>query len=298
VLRHFHTEGWRVVVACSGKVRTASDNITTVPFDLAAVGDDKLESAIARSDAVVHCAALLPSSGLLATSTGARELYLTNTQGTYDLMSMAARHEVKRFIFISTANLYDHVPEIISEELMPTPVNTYMLSKVSGEGMADLFNRTSRTHFYSLRISAPYGTCHTAQAVIPLFVSRALAGQTLELMGSGQRQQVFTHVDDIARACNMALNAEASGVYNIAGATPVSMLELAHAVLRVVGDPNAGINFADKPDPQEGVRRCISTARAKRDFGWEPVFDIEQGLARMLEDIRMPRPQLLLPITP
>jgi UDP-glucose 4-epimerase len=295
VLRYFRAAGWRIVAACSGAVRGAVDGITAVPFNLGMVSGEPLESALSACDAVVHGAALRPSAGTTAPAATARDLYVKNGQGTFGLMEMAARHRVRSFIFISGVNLFGQPPELISEDVPPSPVDVYMLSKLAGEMAADFFNRTSKTQFYTLRTSAPYGARFTTKAVIPTFVTRAMAGQPLQLMGSGRREQVFTYVDDIARACLLAINADAPGVYNIAGGAPTTMMELAEAVVRAVGETGAAIEFTKAPDPNDGARRRVSIARAKRNLGWEPEYDIDRGLARMVEEIRVPPEPLLLP---
>lgn len=295
VLRHFHDLGWHVTAACSGNAQSASSRISVVPFDLAtASASRELEKAVAECDAIIHSAAILPSSGFLKTSEGTRDLYLKNSQGTFDLMAMAARLGVKQFIFLSSANLYAQPPDMISEDIVPSPSDAYMLSKAAGEGIAGMFGQTSKTRFYTLRIAAPYGARFTAKAVIPTFVTRALAGQTLQLMGSGSREQVFTYVGDIARACMAAVDGEAPpGPYNIAGPGPVTMTELADAVARAVGG-TAEITYSGEPDPNEGAKRRISIARAKQYLGWEPFYDLDRGLAEMVAEMRSPPPSLLL----
>lgn len=294
VLRHFRMQGWRVIVACSGRVESRDDAVDVIPFDLSAVVENTaLEVAMRRATAVVHCAALLPSSGLLQTNAGARQLYGLNSQGSYDLMDMATRHDVRNFVYISTANLYGPSTTQIDETLKPTPTDSYMLSKLACEEAASMFGRSAKTRFTGLRISAPYGAAFSVKAVIPIFVQRALAGEALELQGSGQRQQVFTYVGDIARACFSAVVADASGICNIAGPGPVTMAELARSVIKAAGNADASIKFSGQPDPNEGARRQVSIAHAKRLLNWEPAYDLDRGLEAMVANLRNPPPPLL-----
>jgi len=294
VLRYFRMQGWHIIVACSGQVESGDDAVEVIPFDLSAVaGNAALEAAMRRTTAVVHCAALLPSSGLLRTCTGARHLYNLNSLGSYDLMDMAVRHNVRHFVYISTANLYDPSTTQIDEAVPPTPTDSYMLSKLACEEAASMFGRSSKTRFIGLRISAPYGAAFNVKAVIPIFVQRALAGEALELQGSGQRQQVFTYVGDIARACFNAVAAGASGICNIAGPGPVTMADLAHSVIKAVGNSDGSIKFSGQPDPNEGARRQVSIAYAKQLLDWEPAYDLDRGLEAMVAHLRNPPPALL-----
>jgi UDP-glucose 4-epimerase len=298
LLRHFHDLGWHVTAACSGAARGTSNRVSVVPFDLGAQKPDaELEKAVAAADAVIHSAALLPSSGLLKTPEGAHDLYHKNSQGSFDLMALAARHGVGRFVFLSSANLYSQPPDEIREDIQPTPSDAYMLSKLAGEDAAAMFGRASHTRFYALRIAAPYGAGFTAKAVIPIFVTRALAGQPLELMGSGGREQVFTYVRDIASACEAAITADApSGPYNIAGPGPATMTELAQAVKRAVGGA-VEISYSGVADPNEGAKRRISISRASEHLGWQPRYDLDRGLTDMVTDIRNPPAPLLQTIS-
>lgn len=295
VLRHFLAGGWRVIAASSGNVRANAANVIALPFDLDHVADNRaLDEAMATADAVVHCAAMLPSSGLLATAAGSRRVYAANVLGTYDLMDMAARHGVPRMVFLSSANLFRQPPDEITEDIPASPGDAYMLSKLAGEAVASCFAQNSATIFTCLRVSAPFGARFTANAVIPNFVTRALAGQPLTLMGTGARQQVFTYVADIARAGMAAVDGAAPGIFNIAGGAPTSMLDLAAAVLRAVGDTAAEIVLSGQPDPAEGVRRRISIERARQQLGWEPEYDIDRGLQAMVAELRNPPRPLLV----
>lgn len=293
VLRYFHAGGWRVIVACSGAVRATADEVATIAFRLDSVAaNQEFEHALTRADVVIHCAAVLPTPGLDASSM--RNLFLDNVRGTYDMMDMAGRNGIRRFVYVSTCSLFASEPEVNHEGLEPSPANEYALSKYVGELTAEVMSRRSSTMFYSLRIAAPYGARAPIRAVVPVFVHRALAGEPLELMGSGARQQVFTYVEDIARACMAAVHADAPGIYNVAGPRPISMQELAHAVVRAVGADASLIVLTQRPDPNDDMRRSVSLDKANRALGWSPVYDIDRGLAEMVNEIRNPRAPLLV----
>ncbi|RDV03169.1 NAD-dependent epimerase/dehydratase family protein [Undibacter mobilis] len=294
VLRYFRMRGWRAIVACSGRVETCDDAVEVIPFDLSAVAENTaLEAAMRKVTAVVHCAALLPSGGLLRTSAGARQLYDLNSLGSYNLMQMAVCNDVRQFVYISTANLYGSATIQIEESMIATPTDSYMLSKLACEEAAKMFGRSSKTRFIGLRISAPYGAAFNIKAVIPTFVQRAFAGEALELQGSGKREQVFTYVGDIARACFSAVTFEASGICNIAGPGPVTMAQLAQSVIKAVGNADASIKFSGDPDPNEGARRQISIAHAKQLLNWEPTYDLDRGLEAMVAHLCNPPPAIL-----
>src|SRR5947209_1050884 len=118
VLRHCYSQGWRIIVACSGAMRGIDDRGSVVSFNLGAVNENgEFERILEGADALIHCSSIRASSRLLETSAGARELYAKNVQGTYDLMDLAARLQTKAFIFLSSVNLYHHAPETITENI-------------------------------------------------------------------------------------------------------------------------------------------------------------------------------------
>lgn len=295
VLRHFLAHGWSAIVACSGPARGAVDGIGVVQFALKAVADNiQLRNALFGADVIIHCAAVLPSSGALNTPEGARALYIANSQGTYDLMDMASSAGVKCFVFISTCNLFSDKLDDIREDRLPSPSDAYMLSKLAGEFAGELMGRRSGTKFYCLRISAPYGARYSVDAVVPIFVRRALAGEMLEVAGTGAREQVFTYVEDIARACMVAVQSNVPGTYNIAGSQPTNMKELAQAAVRASGAFENLVTLTSKPDPNEAMRRLVSIDKARRVLNWVPEYDIDRGLADMVRQIRNPLPPLLV----
>jgi len=280
VLRRFCGSGWRVIMATStSNVVSNHPLIELISFNLDAVaGNDLMKKAMTRVDAVVHAAGLLPSSGLLNTREGRNKLYTLNSQGSYELMEMAANSGVEDFIFISTANMFNSKAEEIHEQLLPEPNNEYELSKIFGEMVADFFGRISSKRFYSLRISAPYGYGWSARAVIPIFLERASVGKPLKLYGTGKREQTFTHVDDIASACEDALNSGCDGTYNIAGPTVVTMVELAEAILNAFPNTKSYIEYTGKADPGESVKRRVLIDKAQREIGYRPTYNIVDGI--------------------
>jgi nucleoside-diphosphate-sugar epimerase len=113
-------------------------------------------------------------------------------------------------------------------------------------------------------------------------LEKALAGQDLELWGSGLREQTFTFTGDIARACDLAFQAGVEGVFTIAGPRPVTMRELAEAVLAAVPGSASRIVMTGQPDPQQDVHHRISFAEAERVFGFRPMVDLGDGLKHMV----------------
>ncbi len=294
VVRRLLADGRPVVMATSRPgVVSRHPRLSVVPFDLAAPAlSCAFEEALAGCEAVVHAAAVLPSGGGAAADEAARRLYALNTGGSLLLMQRAARLGAPSFVFLSTANLFGGTEGPVDETTPPEPDSLYALSKLAGEQMAALFDRSSRTAFASLRINAPYGPGARTAAVLPLFVGEALAGRPLRLMGSGGRRQIFTHVDDVAAACAACIERRARGVFTIAGPRSVSMRELAAIVLDAVPDRGGRIVHSGEPDPNEGQDPRLDLARARAVLGFAPAIDVVEGVRSLAAELETPSPPL------
>lgn len=286
ILRRLLADGHRVTMATSSKgIVSTHANLTIVPWNLnEAELSPLLLGELAACDGVVHAAAVMtpePPGGLAAET----RLYRQNVFGSQTLMVAAVEAEVRSFVCISTANLFALDTAHRTEHTLPAPPSLYAASKLAVEQLAEQLTRMGKTAFSSLRISAPYGPGYRTRSVIPLFVEKARAGDPLALMGSGRRKQVFTYVDDIADAVVCCLESAACGVYNVAGPGPVTMEELAHAILAVMPDTQSRIEWADQPDPQEGREINVDLTRARTMLGWSPAFGIQDGVAAMVREL-------------
>jgi nucleoside-diphosphate-sugar epimerase len=177
--------------------------------------------------------------------------------------------------------------ERIEEDMKPEPHDFYSLSKFLGEQAVEYAQRTSKMKCCSLRIRAPYGAGYKIKAIVPIFIENALDGRDLKLWGSGLRQQVFTYVQDISQACEQVIQNGATGNYNITGPGPVTMRQLAEAIVSAAGT-DSKIVFNGKADPNENVKIQISNESANNAFGYIPQYDIRAGITEMIGLIRKP----------
>jgi|GEM_PF-506480 len=293
ILRYFRSINWKVIMATSTKNVVSMDKgIRIIPFNLSDIADNFLFDAnFEQIDAVIHAAALI-SKGHKWGHHNERQAFLDNIAGTFKLIEQSVKCKVKQFIYISGTNIYEQLDQEMLETSTPKPANYYLLSKWFGEEIANFFERQDSTKLCNLRISAPYGPGYRNKSVIPILVERALNGENLELWGTGSREQVFTYVRDISRACKMVIEKEISGTFNITGPGPVSMFDLATTILQVIKNTGSKIIFKEKQDPNEGMRRRISIEAAKTVFNYMPLFDVSAGIADMISII-IEKPQPL-----
>jgi nucleoside-diphosphate-sugar epimerase len=288
IVRHLHSLGWEVIMATSSKNVIAScDRISVVDFQLSNISSNQeLKDVLKSTDVIVHCAAVLPGTE----GADNRQAFELNTRGTLQLLELSSASNLSHFIFLSTANMFESSQDMIDENTLPVPDNYYALSKCLCEQMLKGYYGNKGLKYSILRISAPYGSRYKIKAVIPLFVERALKNKDLELMGTGLREQTFTYVTDIARACEMVIQKKVQGCFNITGPAPVTMKMLAETVLKSVSGTRSKIVMTEKPDPLEQKKRRISIDYAKKTFGYEPRFDLSSGLSEMVRQMMQTSP--------
>lgn len=285
VVRHFLGTGRRVVMATSSKgIASTIPDLEIIPFDLSEPDTPTVQQALETCSALVHAAAVMPHDGDPADVAFSNRMLTLNVGGTFGLFQAAARAGVRQAVFVGgTAGHYDaDLPEV-REDSPPRAVGAYGLSKHLSELAAAHFDGQGEMRVASLRVSAPYGGPSRARAVVGVYIEQALAGKALEVWGTGARMQTFTHVRDIARACDLAISRCASGQYNVAGSGAISMKELAETVQRVVGRGQCKVIINQRPDPNEHVRIRVSIDKARQELGYEPQFNLEAGLRETVE---------------
>lgn len=180
-------------------------------------------------------------------------------------------------IYASSCSVYGSRGPIPWKEGNATiPDNYYSISKLVGE---ILFYQEYQKGLplTILRINAPYGVDTRRKTVINIFLESALKGKNLILFGSGNRQQDFIYVLDVARAFWISYLRKKYGIYNIASGKTVTMKELANIIINLTNS-SSKIIYSGEPDPQEGFQVNIDISKARNELGFLPEYSLEDGL--------------------
>lgn len=213
------------------------------------------------------------------------ETVLINTLGTVHLLEAARRHRSNRFVFASTVWVYGGArgPDVHEDSpfYMPGAGHIYTSTKIASELYIHDYSRLYGIPFTILRYGIPYGPRARSGTVIPIFIRKALLGEPLTIFGDGLQYRNFLHVEDLARG-NVAALADVgeNQIYNLEGLRPISVKEVAETIRRLIG--NVEIEY--KP-PRAGDYRGkdVSSEKAKRDLGWEPKIEFEEGMERYVQ---------------
>lgn len=229
-------------------------------------------------DAVIHCAAVIPTSFSGDSSRKAAETNRIIDQAVVDY----CRSRELRLIYCSGTAVYGISPSGLIQEAQP--LDAGFSEYISEKAQAEEQIRTNVKSHAIFRICAPYGPSQSAYTVLRKFIETAISGGTLCYHGNGLREQVFVHVQDVAAAIAAAVNrSQVNGVFNIAGASSISMRDLALLVARVVGNPAVGVKASGQKDPQEHYRPKFDITRAETILNWKPEIGLEQGIREWVE---------------
>src|ERR1019366_7374881 len=206
-----------------------------VSFVEGSITDPELTAEIlAGAQAVVHFAA---ESHVDRSITGARTFFETNVIGTQTLLENARRHQVERFVHVSTDEVYGSIAEgSWREDHILEPNSPYSSSKAGSDLAALAYHRTYGLHVNVTRCSNNYGPRQFPEKVIPLFVTNLKDGHKVPLYGDGLNVRDWLHVDDHCRGVLLVLESGRSGeIYNIGGGTELTNRDLTDRLLALCG---------------------------------------------------------------
>ena len=215
----------------------------------------------------------------------------TDVYGTYSLLEAARRHQHRRFLQVSTDEVYGDVdaPRLSVESDPIRPRSPYSASKAGAEMQCFAYHATYGLPVVVTRGSNTYGPFQYPEKIVPLFITQALDGRPLPVYGDGGAVRDYLYVDDHALGIAVALAGGRPGsAYNLGqGDPPLNGLQVADAVLELVGASAELIqHVADRPGHDR--RYALDSSRA-RELGWSPQMDFRAGMARTVAWYRQRR---------
>ncbi|HEV8118992.1 MAG TPA: dTDP-glucose 4,6-dehydratase [Thermoanaerobaculia bacterium] len=203
----------------------------------------------------------------------------TDVRGVFVLLEEAKRRGVRKFIQISTDEVYGTIPEgSFTEEAALNPRNPYAASKAGGDRLAYSYWASYRMPIVITRASNNYGPYQYPEKLIPLFVTNAIDGEPLPLYGDGKNVRDWLYVRDHAAAIAFLLDKGVAGeTYNIGGGNEAENIEITRQVLRELSRPESLIRFVD--DRPGHDRRYSLDTRKLAALGFRPQVPFERGLA-------------------
>jgi dTDP-glucose 4,6-dehydratase len=235
---------------------------------------------MSQSDYVVHFAA---ESHVDRSIEGGSEFVSTNVMGTQVLLDAARNSNIKRFLHVSTDEVYGSISEGSWPEDHPLlPNSPYSASKAGSDLLIRAYNRTHKLDTVITRCSNNYGQYQFPEKVMPLFITNIIEGKKVPLYGTGLNVRDWLHVDDHCRGIALALTKGKSGeVYNIGGGTELTNVELTHKILEAMG---VGKEFIQPVEDRKGhdLRYSVDITKINTQLGYSPQVNFEEGLAQTI----------------
>jgi len=217
----------------------------------------------------------------------------TNVAGTVRLLEAARAASVRRFVQISTDEVYGMLAAGapgFTETSALAARNPYAASKAAADTFVVAFHHTHGMDAVIARCSNNYGPFQFPEKLIPLMILNALDGAPLPLYGDGLHMRDWIHVDDHCAAVDaIVLGGRAGEIYNIAADNERTNLDVVRAILRLTGRDDSLIRHV-RDRPGHDRRYAMSTAKIRASLGWRPRHAFDAGLAATVSWYRDNRP--------
>lgn len=234
------------------------------------------EKAVWDCDCIVHFAA---ETHVDRSIQDAHNFIKTNVFGTYVLLEAALKNKIKRFVHVSTDEVYGSRREgFFSEKDQLNPSSPYSASKASSDLLVKSYHSTYQLPVVITRSSNNFGPYQYPEKVIPLFVTNLLKNKKVPLYAQGLNIRDWIFVEDNCRAIDLVLQRGVPGeIYNIAGENYLTNAVLTKAILDKMGKPLSMIKHV-KDRPGHDLRYAIDCSKIRK-LGFSPKISFDQGLA-------------------
>lgn len=272
----------------AGNIRNLSEvesdqRLSIVRGDIRNASD--IDSALPNHDIVVHFAA---ESHVDRSIQSSSVFITTNVLGTQQMLEGALRHGVKRFVHVSTDEVYGSIDDGSWDENQPLlPNSPYAASKASSDLLARAYSRTYGLDVRITRCSNNFGTHQFPEKVIPLFVTNLIDGLKVPLYGDGLNVRDWLHVDDHCRAIQLVAERGTPGeIYNIGGGTELTNRQLTSIILDAF---ECGEEMVEPVADRLGHDRRYSVDWSKidRELGYRPINTFENSIHSIINWYRM-----------
>lgn len=204
----------------------------------------------------------------------------TNVLGTQVLLDAAKKHGVKKFVQVSTDEVYGTLGEtgLFTEETPLAPNSPYSASKAGGDLLVRAYHETFGLPVNITRCSNNYGPYQFPEKLIPLMISRALADEALPVYGDGLNIRDWLYVEDHCSAIDLVIHQGRDGeVYNIGGNNERTNLHIVRTILEQLGKPESLIKHV-QDRPGHDRRYGIDPTKIMKELGWKPKHTFETGI--------------------
>ncbi|MBT5868156.1 MAG: dTDP-glucose 4,6-dehydratase, partial [Nitrospinaceae bacterium] len=224
----------------------------------------------------------------------------TNVVGTYELLEATRGYwrglnktlqDSFRFLHVSTDEVYGSLGEtgLFTEETPYAPNSPYAASKASSDHLVRAYGKTFNLPVLTTNCSNNYGPYQFPEKLLPLMITKALAGEPLPVYGDGKQIRDWLFVEDHCRAILEVLKQGRIGqVYNIGGHNEKTNMDVIHTLCAILDEmvpdspyrPHQSLTRFVEDRPGHDRRYAIDARKIKKELGWVPQESFETGLRK------------------
>ena len=238
---------------------------------------DKLPEEL---DAIIHAGACLDKNNCN------EQLIQVNCLGTQRILQLAKYKNVKKVFYISSVPVIgEPLEHPITESHPLAPQTVYHATKLAGEWILNQLIQ-EEIEVVHLRVPSPIGPGMPVKTILPIFVGRALAGETIQIMGQGSRRQNYLDVRDLGNVIKGCLALEhISGTYHIGSDETISNLELAKLCVELTKSISA-IEFTGMEDKLDSQIWDVDSTKAKEKLNYRQSYQMRDSLLDIIAQMR------------
>ena len=206
------------------------------------------------------------------------EFINTNVVGTLNMLEAARVNKIKRFLHISTDEVYGSIENgSFDESSLLHPNSPYSASKAAAEHLVTAYFTTYGVPAIITRSSNNFGPNQYPEKLIPLFITNLLEGKKVPLYGSGLNVRDWIYVEDNCGALDFVFhNGKEGEVYNVAGNNEKKNIEITEAVLALLKKDRESIEYV-KDRLGHDLRYSLTSDKLQK-LGWSPTFKFESAM--------------------
>ena len=265
----------------AGNLNNLKDIMHEIEFVEGDISKQKdVEKAIRACDIVVNFAAETHvDRSLLETE----DFIKTDVYGTYTLLELSRKHDVDRFLQVSTDEVYGSTEKDSFSETSPlNPSNPYSASKAGADLMVVAYRQTYRVPVIITRSTNNYGPFQHPEKFLPKMIINALMDKPLPIYGDGRNVRDWLFALDNCEAIDMVLEKGRPGeTYNVSADEEKTNIDVAKAILHRLRKSEKLMTFVkDRPGHD---RRYSLESNKIRELGWRAKTRFPEGLQKTID---------------
>lgn len=208
----------------------------------------------------------------------------TNVEGCQNLLDLALKFGVEKFVQISTDEVYGSLGAEgkFTETSSLNPSNPYAASKAAADLLVKSYFKTYDLPVNITRCSNNFGPCQYPEKLIPLFIINALQDKKLPVYGDGKNIRDWIYVKDHCKALDLVMRRGQIGeIYNIGANNEKTNLEITRKILSLLSKTELLIKHV-KDRKGHDYRYAVDSSKIEEELGWEPEFGFENAIRKTI----------------